>query len=367
MIFVKESNNQSIDLIQAHGGTLINRMVPQGDLPAALQKAKSYPQIPLTPTQLADIEMIAIGGFSPLEGFLNEEDYVSVQKNMRLAEGTLWPLPIVLPVSEAVKTTLKPGHPAALVFEGEIQAVLHIEDIYKQEQIFVGGKIDVLKVQSHSDFSATNLTPRDTRRIFKDRKWKTVVGFQTRNPIHRAHEYLTKTALELVDGLLIHPVVGQTKADDIPADVRMKCYEAVIKNYYPKERVVLSINPSQMFYAGPREAVLHAIVHQNYGCTHFIVGRDHAGVGNKFGPYEAQDLIKSFNRRELAITPICFENAFWCKKMNAMATNKTTNSREDERINLSGTQVREMLKAGKLPPPEFTRPEVAQILMDSIR
>jgi sulfate adenylyltransferase len=371
----------------------MNRLTPQNEAAALLQKAKSFPQIPIPETLLADIEMIAIGGFSPLEGFMNEDDYTSVVNHLKLAHGTVWPIPIVLGVTEAVKNTLKPGHPAALVFNGEIQAVLHVEDIYQADKkkearlvykteedkhpgvaavyarpdFLVGGKIDVLKVQPHNDFPSYNMTPRDTRRMFKERGWKTVVAFQTRNPIHRAHEYITKTALEIVDGLLIHPLVGATKKGDIPADVRMRCYEVLLENYYPKDRVILSINPSNMFYAGPREAILHALIRQNYGCTHFIVGRDHAGVGSYYGTYEAQELIKSFSRQELNITPLCFENSFWCKKNGGMATNKTTNSQEQDRINLSGTQVRDMLVAGKLPPPEFSRPEVAQILIDSMK
>lgn len=391
MTAVKESFNASNDLIQFHGGALVNRRVPQNEVASLTQKAQSFPSLTLTETQLADIEMIAIGGFSPLEGFLTQEDYNSVVSTMRLADGTVWPIPIVLGVSAAEKSKLKPGQPAALVFNGEIQAVIHVEDIYQVDknkeaahvyqtednqhpgvaallargEWLVGGKIDVLKVQTHPQFPQYNMTPRDTRRLFKDKGWKTVVGFQTRNPIHRAHEYITKTALETVDGLLIHPLIGATKKGDIPADVRMKCYEILIKNYYPNDRVMLSINPSNMFYAGPREAVLHALVRQNYGCTHFIIGRDHAGVGNYYGTYDAHVLIKSFSREDLAITPLCFENSFWCKKMKGMATNKTTNSTEAERVHLSGTQVREMLAAGQMLPPEFSRPEVAQLLIGS--
>lgn len=393
MTTVTQSTVSTSDLIPAHGGTLVNRMVPHQEAAALIQKAKSYPQITIPETLLADIEMIAIGGFSPLNGFLNHADYSSVVENLRLANGTVWPIPIVLATDEATKNTLKPGQPAALVFNGEIQAVIHVEDIYQVDKkkearlvykteedkhpgvaavyarpdFLVGGKIDVLAVQSHSDFPQYNMTPRDTRRRFNERGWKTVVAFQTRNPIHRAHEYITKVALEIVDGLMIHPIVGATKKGDIPADVRMKCYEVLIQNYYPQDRVFLAINPSNMFYAGPREAILHALVRQNYGCTHFIVGRDHAGVGSYYGTYEAQQLIKSFTRQEIGITPLCFENSFWCKKSGGMATNKTSNSTEADRVNLSGTQVRDLLAAGKLPPPEFSRPEVAQILIDSMK
>ncbi len=360
---MKDSSNQLVELIGAHGGVLVNRILPQAEISAALQKAESYPSIAVTEFQLADIEMIANGGFSPLQGFMNQKDYESVNKEMRLSDGTLWPLPITLSVSDSVKKTLKVGQPASFVFNKEIQGVIHVEDLFES---FVGGKIDVFKTPPHVEFSKYNLSPRDARRIFKDHHWKTVVGFQTRNPIHRAHEYITKTALETVDGLFIHPVVGSTEADDVSAAIRMKCYEAVIENYYDKKRVVLGINPSNMLYAGPKEAVLHAIVRQNYGCTHFIVGRDHAGAGERYAPDEAQNLIKSFGRKDLAIVPLCFETAFWCKKLQGMATDKTTNSRPEERISLSGSAVRAMMKEGQRPPAEFTRPEVADILMGNI-
>jgi len=390
---VKESTFKSTELILPHGGSLVNQIVPSQKAELVKKEAESYPSIPIEERNFADIEMIAIGGFSPLTGFLKEEDYKSVVTSMRLSNGVIWTIPIVLGVDDNVKKNLKIGQPAALRFKDQIVAILHVEELYtadkKEEarQVYkteeekhpgvaavysrpdtlVGGKIEVLKVQDHKEFPQYNLTPRDTRRAFHERGWKSTVAFQTRNPIHRAHEYITKTALEIVDGLLIHPIVGATKAGDIPAAVRIKCYEVLIKNYYPASHVMLSINPSNMYYAGPREAVLHAIVRQNYGCTHFIVGRDHAGVGKYYGTYEAQGLIKSFSREDLKITPLCFENSFWCKKTAGMATAKTSPSDEKDRVNLSGTQVREMLAAGKRPPQEFTRPEVAQILLESMK
>lgn len=381
------------DIALPHGSSLINRLVPADEINTLREAARSMPQIPIADRLLADIEMIAIGGFSPLTGFLNEDDYKSVVENMRLANSLVWPIPITLTVDDAVRSKLKIGKPAALVNNGQTVAVINVESLYaydKKEQakrVFktedekhpgvaavyaqhatcVGGPLDVLALQDHSDFPQYNLTPRDTRRVFKERGWKTVVAFQTRNPIHRAHEYITKCALEIVDGLLIHPLVGATKQGDIPADVRMACYEALIKNYYPASRVLLSINPSNMFYAGPREAIFHALIRKNYGCTHFIVGRDHAGVGSYYGTYEAQELIRSFDPVELGIIPLCFENSFWCKKTGGMATAKTSSSGSADQVNLSGTQVREMLAAGKVPPAEFTRPEVAKILIESMK
>jgi len=393
VITVKEQKPYSHDLIEPHGGTLVNRIVPANQAKSLQDQAKSYPRIPITSRLHTDIEMIAVGGFSPLEGFLNSDDYKSVLSEMTLTSGQVWPIPITLDVSDELKAQLKLGKPVALTLKSEVVALLQVEDIYSYDKkseakqvyktedekhpgvaalyakgnILVGGKLDVLKVPDHADFPQYNLTPRDTRRAFQEKGWKEVVAFQTRNPIHRAHEYLTKNALEIVDGLLIHPVVGATKADDIPANVRMKCYEVLIENYYPKQRVMLAINPSNMFYAGPREAILHALVRQNYGCTHFIVGRDHAGVGNYYGTYDAQTLIKTFTREQIHIQPLCFENSFWCKRTSSMATEKTSPSSKEERINLSGTQVRDMLSQGVVPPPEFSRPEVAQILIDYMK
>ena len=379
---------------ESYGGKLVNRLAT-GDRARELEgQALELPDIRLNPFELSDLEMLAIGAFSPLEGFMTRADYEGVVKNKRLARGLPWTLPITLALDSEAARNLRTAQQVALAdIAGEDFAIMEIEDLFQRdrqaeaEQIFcttsadhpgvaylasssdwlIGGQIEVFRRPEHADFHQYRLDPVDTRRIFAERGWKQVVGFQTRNPIHRAHEYIQKTALEIVDGLLLHPIAGETKSDDVSLAVRLRCYEVLLENYYPSDRVVLALNPASMRYAGPREAIFHAIVRKNFGCTHFIVGRDHAGVGNYYGPYDAQKIFDDFAPSELGITPLFFENSFYCRRCGGMASPKTCGHSSDSRVILSGSQVRNTLREGGQLPPEFSRPEVAAVLTQAFQ
>jgi sulfate adenylyltransferase len=382
------------DGIAPHGGTLVNRLATPEKKALFLEKADSLPRVTLDERAFSDLVMIAIGGFSPLEGFMGKADYDPVVTDMRLANGLPWSIPVTLSVSEADAAPLQEGtlvrlddptgrfvgilelaekyaydktREAVNVYRTDEDKHPGVKVVYDQGDINLAGSVWLLERDPHPLFPAYQIDPAASRAMFRERGWQTVVGFQTRNPIHRAHEYIQKCALETVDGLFLHPLVGATKQDDIPADVRMRCYEIMMEKYFPQDRVILAINPSAMRYAGPREAIFHAIVRKNYGCTHFIVGRDHAGVGDYYGTYDAQHIFDEFEPGELGITPMKFEHAFYCTRTSTMATSKTSPSTKEERIHLSGTKVREMLRRGELPPPEFSRPEVAAELANAMR
>ena len=378
--------SQHSDRIAPHGGILVNRIATLDQRQEFFDKAESLPRVQLSDRSISDLQMIAIGALSPLKGFMNEADYRSVVKQMRLSNGLPWSVPITLSVTEAVADTLTEGTLVRLdTPAGEFAGILELAEKYrysKEEEalnvyrtddlkhpgvqvvdksgpVNLAGDVWLLERELDVRFPQYQIDPAKSRILFKEKGWKTIVGFQTRNPIHRAHEYIQKCALETVDGLFLHPLVGTTKDDDIPADVRMRCYEILLEKYYPKERVILAINPAAMRYAGPREAIFHALIRKNYGCTHFIVGRDHAGVGDYYGTYDAQHIFDEFEPGELGIVPMKFEHAFYCTLTEQMATTKTSPSTPEQRVHLSGTKVREMLRAGKLPPPQFSRPEVA--------
>lgn len=375
--------------IAPHGGALINRFVPDAVKNAFSEKAEKVLHIQLDAYAAFDIDGIAKGIFSPLTGFMKEEETLRVLDHMELRPGIPWTIPILLPVSQSDADNVQVGDTVALDDDRkQTVALLQVEDkfrldkqhlvqtVYRTQdtahpgvayslstgEVYLGGTLDVLEDRKveHQEY---NLTPEQTRAAFAERQWRRIVAFQTRNPIHRAHEYLTKCALEMCDGLLIHPLMGTTKSDDIPGNVRMQCYHTLMENYYPKEHVMLSIMPVNMRYAGPREAVMHAIIRKNYGCTHFIVGRDHAGVGNYYGSYDAHYIFDELDPTSLGITPLFFEHAFFSKRTQEMATQKTCPGTNADHVFLSGTKVREMLARGEAPPAEFTRPEVARILI----
>ena len=380
--------------IPAHGGHLINRIATSEERQEFIEKAERLPKIELDKRALSDLEMIAIGGFSPLNGFMEKDDYESVVVDMRLKNGLPWSIPVTLSVSEEVADSIKEGSWVRLdSTSGEFTGVLELTQkfhynkaheatkvystneikhpgvkvLYDAGPVNLAGPVWLLERHPHPLFPKYQIDPVESRRLFQEKGWKTIVGFQTRNPIHRAHEYIQKCALEIVDGLFLHPLVGATKSDDIPADVRMCCYEIMLEKYFPQNRVMMAINPSAMRYAGPREAIFHALVRKNYGCTHFIVGRDHAGVGDYYGTYDAQYIFDDFGPGELEIVPMKFEHAFYCTRTQGMATSKTSPSVGEERIHLSGTKVREMLRRGELPPPEFSRPEIAAELAKAMK
>ena len=376
--------------IAPHGGELKNCLIGEEQRPAFLEKAAELTVIDIDAYTAFDIDGIARGIFSPLTGFLGEEDTTLVLDSMILKSGLPWTIPILFPVDNVLAASIEPGQEVALRDDhGAVIAILTVSEKFTLDKKYLAEKVYGTTEEAHPGVAYTystggtylagtlevasarpvehqeyNLSPKETRAAFESRGWKRIVAFQTRNPIHRAHEYLTKCALEICDGLLIHPLMGTTKSDDIPGDVRMKCYEVLLEKYYPKDHVMLSIMPVNMRYAGPREAVMHALIRKNYGCTHFIVGRDHAGVGNYYGSYDAHHIFDDINPVALGITPLFFEHAFFSRRTNDMATQKTCPGTKEEHIFLSGTKVREMLSRGEAPPVEFTRPEVAQILID---
>ncbi|MDQ3670261.1 MAG: sulfate adenylyltransferase [Actinomycetota bacterium] len=369
-------------LIAPHGGELVDR---SGERPEGIDELE---RVRLTPRELADLDMIASGALSPLTGFMGQADYDRVVEEMRLAPGLPWALPVCLtvtgpPSGDRIVLSDEADTPLAVLDVEEVYAYdkkreaercfrttddAHpgVARLYAQDDFYAAGTVTVFARQEPA-FAELHKDPRGTRSLFTERGWKRVVGFQTRNPIHRAHEYLTKCALETVDGLLIHPLVGETKSDDVPATVRVQAYRALLESYYPGDRVVVSAFPAAMRYAGPREAIWHAICRKNYGCSHFIVGRDHAGVGDYYGSYDAQQIFDEFEPHELDIEPMFFEHAFWCRICGQMATPKTCPHGGDDHVFLSGTKVRELLSRGELPPAEFTRPEVAEILTEAYR
>jgi sulfate adenylyltransferase len=379
--------------IAPHGGQLVSRVLRGSLREAALERARTFPQVQLTQMAASDLEMIAVGAFSPLTGFMTREDYDSTIDTMRLANGLPWTIPVTLPVDDDRAASLREGQEIALVDGDHLMGIMTIAEkysadkerearevyrtdeeahpgvarLYRHGNWLLGGEVFMLNGPKNPEFPELRHEPAQTRRMFAARGWRRIVAFQTRNPIHRAHEYIQKTALEIVDGLFLHPLVGETKEDDIPADVRIQSYQAILRDYYPADRVLLGVFPAAMRYAGPREAIFHAIARKNYGCTHFIVGRDHAGVGSYYGTYDAHHIFDEFEPGELGITALFFDYTFFCKKCGAVVSAKTCPHSKDDWVYLSGTQVREMLERGEMLPEEFTRPEVSRVLMEGIQ
>jgi sulfate adenylyltransferase len=380
--------------IAPHGGELTNRVLSGEEREEALDRARTLKGLQLKSLiNLSDLELLAIGAFSPLTGFMVKDDYDRVVQDMHLYSGLVWSVPVTLAVEEQEAAEISEGQDVTLwqddtplaimtvaekyqrdtakeareVYRTQEEAHPGVDRLYRHGSNLLGGDIWLLNWPQPREFPEFRHTPAQTRRMFAGRGWRRIVGFQTRNPIHRAHEYIQKTAMEITDGLFLHPLVGETKTDDIPADVRMRSYEAILRDYYPADRVLLGVFPAAMRYAGPREALFHALARKNYGCTHFIVGRDHAGVGNYYGTYDAQRIFEEFEPEEIGITPLFFDYTFYCRKCGSVVSAKTCPHTKEDWIYLSGTQVRQMLERGEMLPEEFTRPEVSKILMEGIR
>ena len=395
---INDPNNNGIALLDVsppHGGQLINRML-RGQMRQAVQeRAEELYKLNLNAMNLSDLELISSGAMSPLVGFMGQSDYERVVSEMRLSNNLLWSIPVTLAVEEDTAAVIEPGQEIALCEDDNVLAVMEVAEkfgydkereaelvygtteeahpgvarLYRQGDVLLGGEIWVVELPAASkvEFPELRHSPAQTRRMFARRGWRRIVGFQTRNPIHRAHEYIQKAALEIVDGLFLHPLVGETKADDIPADVRIASYEAILRDYYPAESVLLGVFPAAMRYAGPREAIFHALLRKNYGCTHFIVGRDHAGVSGYYGTYDAQQIFGRFTRDEVGIEILPFDYTFFCRKCGMVVSSKTCPHDRENWVYLSGTQVREMLERGEMLPPEFTRPEVSKVLLDGVK
>jgi sulfate adenylyltransferase len=383
-------------LVPPHGGELHPLAVAEeAQRREVREECRHLPQVRMSSKEVSDLIMLASGAFSPLRGFLCREDYEGVVGRMRLASGLLWSMPITLAVTAEQAAGIREGSRVALadgasgelmarmtvqekyrysaqkeareVFRTEDWAHPGVEKLFQQGEVYLGGQVEALSEGEYPGKYPEYARPAETRALFQQKAWSTIAALQTRNPLHRSHEYLVKIAMEVCDGVLLHPIVGALKQGDIPAEVRLKCYQALLVHYYPPERLVLRVYPMEMRYAGPREALLHGIIRQNFGCSHLIVGRDHAGVGKYYGPFEAQAIFDELGPGDLAIQPLKLEHTFWCRRCGEMASPKTCPHADQDRLSISGTELRAMLAEGRRPPPEFSRPEVVEILIEYYR
>ncbi len=369
-------------MIRPHGGRLINRFSKKD---FTSEELAEMPSVEVSSDLSREIENIGDGVFSPLEGFMGENDLKNILDNMRLSDDTVWTIPILLDVSAATGSEISPGDEILLKYGDLPLATMEVEErfgfdkseiarkVYKTtdpthpgvnktlnlNELFLSGRINVINSQP-SSFEQFHLRPVETRLLFREKGWRTVVGFQTRNTPHMGHEYVQKTALTFVDGIFINPVIGRKKKGDFRDEVILRSYEELLKHYYLRDRAMMSILQTEMRYAGPREAVFHAIIRKNYGCTHFIVGRDHAGVGNFYGPFDAHAIFEEFP--DLGITPVFFSSFFHCKRCGGVSNEKTC-PHEDSRVHYSGTDIRQMIEANQVPPSNCMRPEIAKVIL----
>lgn len=372
-----------IPVIKPHGGRLVNRISHEERL---REEAREMPRRDLTLDEARDLANIGHGVFSPLEGYMCREDFEVVLEEGRLANDLPWTIPIVIDADRDEIARVLEGDTLALFYEGRPLGILDVEEIFSYEKkryaekVFkttseehpgvariyakkdhlLGGRITLLE-DPPTNFPRYKLWPKETRVLFRERGWRTVVGFQTRNAPHIGHEYVQKTALTFVDGLFINPLIGKKKRGDFKDEVIIKTYEVLFEHYYPKDSATMAVLETEMRYAGPREAIFHAIIRKNFGCTHFIVGRDHAGVGNFYGPFEAQEIFDYYP--DLGIVPMFFKSFFHCTKCGGVVNDKICPHGPEHHINFSGTKIREMLLRGERPPETMMRPEVAEAIL----
>ncbi len=384
-------------LVEPHGGKGLKPLMLKGDaLAKTKEKAKALNQVRMSSRETGDLIMLGIGGFTPLEGFMGKADWQGACENMSLSDGLFWPIPITLSTNKGQADSIKDGEEVALVDEetGSLMGTLVVKEKYEMtkadkefecQHVFKTTELEhpgVAKVMEQGDvnlagtvqvfsegefpkkYAGIYMTPEETRKIFDDKGWSTVAAFQTRNPMHRSHEYLAKIAIEICDGVLIHQLLGKLKPGDIPADVRSKAIGTLLDKYFVKDTVIQAGYPLDMRYAGPREALLHALFRQNYGCSHLIVGRDHAGVGDYYGPFDAHHIFDEIPKDALQTQALKIDWTFYCTKCDGMASMRTCCHGKEDRLLLSGTKLRKMLSEGEAVPDHFSRPEVLAILRE---